>query len=138
MAIKSHKLGPGSLIFGETGGKEFATQARTVTLTPEAEEEDNLPVLSGDELAGDETYTWTIGGTILDEYTMDGLAVWAYENRGTEMPFEFIPNDDAEGAVVWAGKAVIRPIAIGGEVKTRNENDFEFRVVGEPTPSTVA
>lgn len=135
MPIKSNKLGPGSLIFGDTGGKEFATQCRTVTLTPETEEEDTLPVLSGDELPGDETYTWTIGGTILDEYTMDGLAVWAHENKGQEMPFEFIPNDNTEDAVVWSGEAKIRPIAIGGEVKTRNENDFEFKVIGEPTPA---
>ncbi|HZJ81427.1 MAG TPA: hypothetical protein VFC95_01900 [Guyparkeria sp.] len=134
MAIKSNKLGPGSLIFGSTGGKEFASQCRTVTLTPETEEEDALPVLSGEELPGDETYTWTIGGTILDDYTMDSLTVWAYENRGERLPFEFIPNDDAETAVAWTGECVIRPIAVGGEVKTRNENDFEFRCVGEPTP----
>lgn len=139
MTINAHKLGPGSLIFGETGSpKEFASQTRTTSLTPETEEDDKLPVLSGEELDGDETYTWTLNGTILDEYTMAGLAVWCHENRGELMPFEFIPNAEVTGAMKWSGQAKIRPIAHGGEVKTRNENDFEFRVIGEPTPSLVS
>lgn len=139
MAINSHKLGPGSLVFGETASQqEFASQCRSVVLTPETEEEDPIPVLSGEELAGDETYTWTISGTILDGYTMQALAVWAHEHKGEEMPFEFIPNADVTGAMSWTGTAKIRPIAHGGDVKTRNENDFEFKVVGEPTPAAVA
>lgn len=139
MAIRSHKLGPGSLVFGETGTEqEFASQLRSCSLTPDVEEEDPIPVLSGEEIAGDEDYAWTISGTILDDYTMDSLAVWAHENKGTVLPFEFIPNADADGAMSWKGTAKIRPIAHGGDVKARNENDFEFKVIGEPTPAVVS
>lgn len=139
MAIKAHKLGPGSLIFGETASqKEFASQTRTTSITPEVDDEDDLPVLSGEVIDGEETYTWTLSGTILDGYTMDALAVWAFENRGEVLPFEFIPNADVEGAMKWTGKAKIRPIAHGGEVKTKNENDFEFKVIGDPKPELVA
>lgn len=136
MAINSQKLGPGSLIFGSTGDmKEFATQCRSISITPETEEEDNIPVLSGDELDGDENYTWTLSGTLLDDYSFDSLTVWTHQQRGEVMPFEFIPNDETTNAVVWSGEAKIRPIATGGEVKTRNENDFEFKIIGTPEPA---
>lgn len=136
--IQSHKLGPGSLTFGEVASaKEFASQLRNAVLTPDTEEEDPIDVLSGEQIDGDETYTYTIGGTLLDGYTMESLAVWAFENKGTVLPFEFIPNADVTGAMKWTGNAKIRPIAHGGDVKTRNENDFEFKVIGEPVPAAV-
>lgn len=138
MPIVSHKLGPGSLTFGEVASaKEFASQLRNAVLTPDTEEEDPIDVLSGEQIDGDETYTYTIGGTLLDGYTMDSLAVWAFENKGLVLPFEFIPNADVTGAMKWTGNAKIRPIAHGGDVKTRNENDFEFKVIGEPVPAAV-
>lgn len=138
MPIQSHKLGPGSLTFGEVASaQEFASQLRSCSLTPDTEEEDPIYVLSGETIDGDETYTYTIGGAILDGYTMDSLAVWAHQNKGTVLPFEFIPNADVTGAMKWSGNAKIRPIAHGGDVKSRNENDFEFKVIGEPTPAAV-
>lgn len=138
MPIVSHKLGPGSLTFGEVASaKEFASQLRNAVLTPDTEEEDPIDVLSGEKIDGDETYTYTIGGTLLDGYTMESLAVWAFKNKGTVLPFEFIPNADVTGAMKWTGNAKIRPIAHGGDVKTRNENDFEFKVIGEPVPAAV-
>lgn len=137
--IQSHKLGPGSLTFGEVASQqEFASQLRSCSITPDTEEEDPIDVLSGEQIAGDETTNWTIGGAILDGYTMESLSVWAYQHKGEELQFEFIPNADITGAMKWTGKAKIRPIAHGGDVKSRNENDFEFKVVGEPTPSAVA
>ncbi|NQD40916.1 hypothetical protein [Glutamicibacter halophytocola] len=139
MTILSHKLGPGSLTFGEVASEqEFAAQLRSCSLTPDTEEEDPIDVLSGEQIDGDETYTYTIGGSILDGYTMESLAVWAHQNKGTVMPFEFIPNADITGAMKWTGQAKIRPIAHGGDVKSRNENDFEFKIIGDPTPAAVA
>ena len=139
MTIVSHKLGPGSLTFGEVASaKEFASQLRNAVLTPDTEEEDPIDVLSGEQIDGDETYTYTIGGTLLDGYTMESLAVWAFQNKGEVLPFEFIPNADVTGAMKWTGNAKIRPIAHGGDVKSRNENDFEFKVIGDPIPEAVA
>ena len=139
MPIVSHKLGPGSLVFGETGTeKEFASQLRTCSITPETDSEDPIPVLSGEEIDGDETTNWTLSGSVLDGYTMESLAVWCFQNKGDVLPFEFIPNADVTGAMKWTGEAKIRPIAHGGEVKTRNENDFEFVIVGEPVPAEVS
>lgn len=132
MAIKSHKLGPGSLTFGETASlQEFGSQLRSCSLTPDTEEEDPIPVLSGEELAGDEETLWNISGAVLDDYSMTSLAVWANTNKGVEMPFEFQPNAET-GSLTVKGTVKIRPIALGGDVKARNENDFEFKLVGDP------
>lgn len=67
MTIVSQKLTKGLLSIGETGtAKEWAGQVRAVSLAPEYDKEDDIPVLSGEKLAGDETKTETLSGTVLD------------------------------------------------------------------------
>ena len=129
MAVKSHKLGPGSLTFGETGTLvEFNTRTRTVTLEPEYDEGDSIPVLSGDELQEDGSETFNLTGTILQDYDVDSLLVWAHVHSGQTVPFNFIPDND-KGLKV-TGEVRVRRIAIGGEAKERAESDFEFPGVG--------
>lgn len=135
MPVKSQKLGPGLLTVGETASaQEFAAQLRACKIEHNIDEEDNIPVLSGEEIAGDETITYMLTGTILDDYSMTGLAVWAKTNQGTELPFIFVPNSE-EGTMQVKGTVKIRPIDFGGDVKSRNENDFEFKGIGDWTPT---
>lgn len=131
MAALAHKLGPGSLKFGSVGTeKEFAAQCSNTRLEPSVDSEDNINVLSGEEIAGDETIAWVIAGTLYQRYDADALQDWCFENRLTTLPFEFIPSDVAENK--WTGEARIVPITIGGDVKVRNTSDFEFKLIGEP------
>lgn len=131
MAIKSNKLGPGRLTIGAVGTpQEFGSQLRACKLEPSVDTSDPIPVLSGEELAGDDTYTYTLSGTILDDYSLTGLVPWAETNKGVTMPFEFVPS--TEGTLMVKGTVKIQPIGLGGDVKTRNENDFEFALVGDP------
>lgn len=125
MPIKSKQLGPGSLKFGETASeREWAAQLRKAELTPSVEDGETLPVLSGDELTEDDEITWEIGGTILQDYDADSLEEWSFEHMGEWMPFTFVPNNEATAS--WSGEAKIRPVKIGGDVKTRNTSDFTF------------
>lgn len=135
MAIKSHKLGPGFLTFGATGDEqEFGSQTTATLLEPSVDEEDNIPVLSGEELDGDETESYVLSGTFLQDYTgMTSLLVWCKENAGTVLPFKFVPN--SEGGLQITGNVKIRAVSIGGDVKTRNTSDFEFKGVGDWTPA---
>lgn len=136
MPIKSNVLGPGSLKFGEVASqREFAAQLTKCELTPDISEEDDLHVLSGETLSGEDTITWTIGGTVLQDYELDSLADYCLEHTGELLPFVFTPNDDA--ARLWTGVAKIRPIKIGGDVKKRNTSDFTFPLTGTPTPGEV-
>lgn len=135
MDIKSHKLGPGFLKFGLTASaQEFGSQCTAVTLEPSVDEEDNIPVLSGEELDGDETESYVLSGSFLQDYSgMTSLLVWCKTNAGNVLPFEFTPS--SEGGLLIKGSVKIRAVAIGGDVKTRNTTDFEFKGVGDWVPS---
>lgn len=129
MAVKSHRLGPGSLTFGETGTQvEFNTRTRTVAVEPEVDEGDAIPVLSGDELHEDETESYNLTGTILQDYDADSLLVWCHVHAGQTVPFTFTPDNDK--ALSVTGEVRVRRTSIGGEAKERAESDFEFPGVG--------
>lgn len=130
MPVKTQKLGPGVLRFGETASEqEFASQVTEVILEPDFDSEDPVPVLSGEEVPGDETETYTLSGEFLQEFSMTSLIVWCKSNSGTVMPFTFTPNTNAGFTVT--GSVLIRSVAIGGEVKKSNTTEFEFPGVGE-------
>lgn len=138
MPIKSQKLTKGLLTIGETGSSsEWGGQVRAVSLTPEYDAEDNIPVLSGEELAGDETKTETLSGTVLDDYSAVGsIFVFSKEHEGEEMPFVWEPNSE-DGTLRITGTVKMRQIALGGDVNSRNENDFEFTIVGETSVEAI-
>ena len=135
--ITAHKLGPGTLKFGDTGSaQEFASHVTTCTISPSFNEEDPIPTLSGDQFVdGDATFEGTISGEFLQEYTVAGLVKWTWDNNGETVPFVFTPRTDAE--LSWKGECVIRPVNVGGEVKTANTAEFEFRVLELPTIETL-
>ena len=96
--ITAHKLGPGTLKFGDTGSEqEFASHVTTCTISPSFNEEDPIPTLSGDQFVdGDATFEGTISGEFLQEYTVEGLVKWTWDNNGQTVPFVFTPRTDAE------------------------------------------
>jgi hypothetical protein len=133
MPPKSHALGPGSLVFGEEGdARQFAAQLTKCSITPNTTSDDDVYVLSGETVDGEDTTLWDIGGTLLDDYDRDSIAEWALENKGEKLPFVFVPNSANTGS--WSGVAKVAPIAIGGDVKKKNTNDFKFKMIGDPTP----
>ena len=138
MAIKSQKLTKGLLTIGETGTPtEWGGQVRAVSLAAEYDKEDDIPVLSGEKLSGDETKTETLSGTVLDDYSATG-SIFAFSklNEGEELPFVWEPNS-VDGGLRITGTIKMRQISIGGDVDTRNENDFEFPIVGDTATSSV-
>lgn len=136
MTVKSTKLGPGTLSLGDTGSAtEFGGQVTNMRITNSVDEEDNIPVLSGEELAGDETYGFELAGTLIQDYETGNLLEWCHENRGKEVPFTFVPNTEAARAI--RGRVKVRPVDIGGDVKKTNTSDFTFKGVGDYSFSDV-
>ena len=126
----SHKLGPGLLTFGETGSpNEFGGQITEVKIEPKTKDADPLPVLSGDEITGDDEMEWTLSGSGLDRYDKSAMQLWAHLNRGKKVTFTFRPDNGQALAV--KGTVKVNPMAIGGKIKERNENEFEFTGVGD-------
>lgn len=135
MTIKTHKTGPGTLTFGETGTPvEWGSQVRSCTITPSVDKEDPTEVLSGEKLGGARTETYTLGGSILQSFDLESLLLWAHLNAGQDVPFTFTPNSSQELGV--KGIVTVERIPIGGDVdEKRPTSDFEFDgVPGEQAP----
>lgn len=138
MPIKSYTVGPGTLT---VGSGPLAVSAQFTSATLEVAENvtstDPIPVLSGEDLPGDETvtFTYTLTGNVFQDLAAAGLVDWSWTNKGTEQPFTFVPNT-AEGRQV-SGVLKPVPISIGGEAKTRGRSDIAWRCVGEPALGNV-
>lgn len=140
--LKAQKLGPGSLIIGDTGSTtEFAPRCKSVAIEPETDQEDDEFALDWGTIEGDTTDTANLTGTLWQTYDSTALIKWAHDNHLKVLPFEFIP-DAGTGAWKVTGKVQITRIAIGGDAKTRNTSDFEWKIIGgdydlvEYTPPT--
>ena len=131
MAFTSHRVGPGKLTIGaDTLLQDFAVQCKSAELTPSAGDSDEINVLSGESIIDQEPETWELSGSVYQEYSMTSLIKWCADNSGKEMPFEYRANNDAELAA--KGTLVVSAIKYGGEVKSRAESDFTFKVKGQP------
>lgn len=134
--VASQSLGPGTLTFGETGTEqEFGGSVTTATLTPEFDQGDAIPVLSGDSIPGELTETWTLGGEFLQTYDAESLLLWCKDNSGSQLPFVFKPR--ADQPLEATGVVTVRATPIGGDVKTRTTSEFEFVCVGIPDVTAV-
>ena len=91
---------------------------------------DPTDVLSGEQLPGDRTTTWTLNGNFLQDISENGISTYTLEQAGTTVPFTYIPNDIEARSI--SGNVIIDPTEIGGDVKTRANADFEFGCVGTP------
>ena len=131
MAVYQTQLGPGVLDIGEVGTlTNFATQVTAATLKPKTDEGDDIAVLSGDVVGGDITESWTLEGTLLQDFghpdSPKSLSEWTFTNRGKNFPFVFTPNNTGNKKIT--GTIRISATDIGGDVKKRNTSDFVFKV----------
>jgi len=135
MPISSRKLGPGQLELG-AAPLEVNAQLTGCKVTPSetVNSTDAVKVLSGEQLDGDEsaTYSYVLEGSFLqDDPGAASVVDWSWTNAGTEQPFRFVPSD-AGGREV-SGTLTPVPLTIGGdEVDARMSSDFTWRIKGTP------
>lgn len=136
MAIRSYKLGPGVLTLDP--GADFDCSAQVTNCRVEWSEnvssEDAIPVLSGEEIAAEESaeYTAKLAGTMLQDLELAGVVAFTWDNAGIEVPFTFQPRSDVDRAVT--GTVRIAPLNLGGDVSktARPTSDFSWSCVGLP------
>lgn len=134
MAAKVFKLGPGTLKLGPTTtALDVSCQLTNAVLTPDKDTEDPVTVLCGDTIPGASTYQWKITGTALVDVSAGGMAQFTWTNQNKIVAFEFVPNTDA--AASFSGELVVDPLAIGGDSGKNMTQDFEWSLVGSPTPT---
>lgn len=130
---KVRTLGPGSLKIGDTDSEhDFSADVTNTALEPSTDTEDPDNFLDGHSEGGSQTESWTLTGSVKEDFSMEGIQVWCNQHSGEELPFTFIPNKS--GTVQWKGKVTIASIQIGGDVKSKNANDFSFAAT-DVTPS---
>lgn len=137
-APTTYKLGPGTLVIGETGTEvDFTPQVTGCTVSWDKDKDDDVPVLSGGSLTGDTTYTATLSANLFQDLGDDGIVMFSWAHKGETVPVTFIPST-AEGKKV-TGNVILDPIDVGGdEAKQRPRSDIEWSFVGEPELEAVA
>ena len=135
MPIKSYKMGPGTLTIGETGAPvDFTSQVTKCVVAWKVDEDDSVPVLSGEELEGEDTYSASLQATLIQDLTEAGLVEYTWANKGAQVPFTFVPSTAAGRSI--SGVVKVRPMDVGGDVKKRPTSDIEWPCVGEPELGT--
>jgi hypothetical protein len=125
------KLGPGVLTVGSIGSPiDFSNRCTAVAVRWSVDNEDDTPVLSGETLAGDRTYTATLEATAYQDDLYDGgLVAWSWANKGSQVPFTFTPY---AGGRSITGELIVDPLDVGGDVAKKNTSDLAWACVGEP------
>lgn len=126
------KLGPGVLTIGAVGAAlDFSGRCTKATVVPKVNQSNDVPVLSGDTIAGDRDYEATLEATVFqDDLVAGGLVRYSWDHRGEQVPFTFAPYNNGESI---SGVVTIDPIEIGGDVNKKNTADLKWSCVGFPT-----
>lgn len=135
MAINATTVGPGTLTFSNPSAT-VASQITAARVNTSARRGDTLKVLSGEEIASESDYGFTLEFSCLQDMVANGLVDFSWKNRGKTASFTYTPNTAAKGTI--AGSVVVDPISVGGPVGERATSDVTWNIVGVPrfTPST--
>lgn len=107
----------------------FAQQVREMAIDPseQVESEDDIEVLSGDTIVGEDevTHDYALTAKVLQDLSAAGFVAWSWTHAGEWQPFTFQPRGDVARAVT--GEVRVVPVRIGGAVKARAESDFTWQ-----------
>jgi hypothetical protein len=135
MPIKSNKLGPGTLTIGAVGTPlDWTAQVASCTVKWSKNQEDGVPVLSGETLSGDKNWTAKLAANLILDLSDDGLVEYTWANKGEEVGFTFVPDTAAGKAI--SGVVSIDPIDVGGDSGKTMRSDIEWDCVGAPELTT--
>lgn len=125
--IKPRTLGPGVFTIGEADSLlHFDADVTNVKLEPDVKTGDDIDFLDGHTESGEAKISWKISGKIKEDYSEDGAQTFCFKNSGKNMPFTFIPRKNQK--MKFTGTLAIVPLGFGGDVKSKNDQDFEFSV----------
>lgn len=134
MAVDSYKMGPGTLKLGPAGIQNISGQVTEMSCVPSetVKTVDAIDTLDGSQIAKEDTPTieWTLEGNVVQDIAAAGMVAYSWAQSMNNVAFEFIPATAAARKVT--GTVCIVPIKIGGAVKTRNQSDIKWRIIGTP------
>lgn len=99
MAGKIRTLGPGIFKITDTAnGRDFSADLTKAQLNPSNSSDDPTTFLDGSEETNTTT-TWTFEGTVGDDFSEDGLAVWLFDHKSETLPAQFVPEHERQDPV---------------------------------------
>lgn len=138
MTVNSITVGPGTLTIGaDTGLTVFSSQVRGCKLVPSVNIGEPIDVLSGEQIPGERTETYSLQGTLLQDLGATiSTTEWLFEHRGEIQDFVFAPSTAAGKEIT--GQLTVEAVDIGGDVKSKPTSDFTFALVGDPVIGAIA
>lgn len=128
MPPETYKVKDGTFTVG-AGETAYAQQLRAASVVPSenVDEEEDIEVLSGDVVEGEDnvTHDYVLNAKILQDLSADGFVAWSWTNKGTWQAFTLQPRGTVARAV--SGEVRVVPITIGGDVKARAESDLSWQ-----------
>ena len=74
MPVAAQTLGPGVFTIGSVGTPlDLTAQVTSLKVTPSTEAGDSVPTLSGETLDAEETTSWALSGSMIQDLTEDGM-----------------------------------------------------------------
>lgn len=140
MTIQSFKVIDGTMSLGtDPSDLVVSSQVLSAACIPseKVKEVDAEPVLSGEELEGTSSasLTYRLKGKFLQDGTAAGVVAYTWTNAGDEVAFVLTPNDADSPTITGVVRLV--PLQIGGDVSKadRAKSDFDWQIIGTPTPT---
>jgi len=134
MAIDSRLLN-GTLTLGDDEVPFECQITNAVIEQEDGDEDDTVTTLCGDTIGGGTSPgPWHITGTVIQDFDAadGGVIKWSYDNRNTDEPFTFTPNDKTTTPTI-TGIVGVKFLGLGGDVNTRITRDFDWSITEEPT-----
>jgi hypothetical protein len=132
MAVQSIEVGPGVLQIG-SGPLAVEAQIEACRVVWSESVSASRPVLSGEVLPGKATFTAQLTGTAIQDLSAGGFVAYTYANKGTKVPFTFIPSTAAGREVT--GFVYPIPLEIGGNARENGpSSQFTWRCDEDDLP----
>lgn len=138
MAVNTNKMGPGTLTVGALAAiSNMTAQITEAKLVPSTESGDSVYVLSGETVVEEAVTSWTLEGSMFQDLgAVDSVTEYLFEKRGTVQPFIFTPATSTGKQI--EGSVVISATEIGGTAGQKNQSEFTFQLVGDPSINDIA
>lgn len=127
-------FGPGVLEIGAVGSEiDVSCLVNSMRITAAKTQGETTTKLCGTQRTPAATYTYSLAGNIdLDLTDPDGLWALSQVAPGTEVPFTYTPNTDADTTAT--GVLILDPLDFGGEEYGEIMNsDLEWVLKAKPT-----
>jgi len=128
------KFGPGTLTIGAIGSEiDVSCLINGFRITPTKDQADSTTKLCGTVRPGAVSYTYEATGNVdVDIADPAGLFALSWSAAGSEQPFTFTPNTEAETSA--EGVLILDPLDFGADAAGDDlKSDFTFALVGKPT-----